>query len=105
MYSDSILDRLSILSFAKHAGFSLKEVQALLVDNHGNRPLPQRWRELAHHKIVELETFIAHANSVLEELKKTISPMCPRLAERGRALRSRNTASPVLQVRAAKRRR
>src|SRR5262245_34736779 len=66
LYRDSILDRLSILNFAKHAGFSLREVRALLAENHGNRPLPQRWREMAHHKIAEIEEFIAHANSVLK---------------------------------------
>src|SRR5262249_46526836 len=84
-YDESTLERLAIVRFAKRAGFSIAELRILLKDT-SQRPLPERWRELAHEKLTQLETLIAEATLVRQTLLETLEQKCPKLAERGRSL-------------------
>jgi MerR family redox-sensitive transcriptional activator SoxR len=81
-YDESALERLAIVRFAKRVGFSIAEVRTLLRDTP-RRPPPERWRELAHNKLAQLDQLIVEASTVRGILLKTLDQKCPKLAERG----------------------
>ena len=84
-YDGQVLERLAIVRFAKHVGFSIAEITQLL-DGTRKRPPPERWRKMANDKITDLDAFIAQAETVRRMLQKSLHNRCPRLVERGRAL-------------------
>jgi MerR family redox-sensitive transcriptional activator SoxR len=87
-YGDDTMQRLAMVRFAKHVGFSMTEVKLLLDGVHG-RPPTERWRKLAREKAKEVDEFIAHATIVQKMLLETLSQQCPKLVERGAALPAR----------------
>jgi DNA-binding transcriptional MerR regulator len=48
-YDDRVLERLAMVRFAKHVGFSIAEIKVLLA-GVDRRPPPERWRKLAARK-------------------------------------------------------
>jgi MerR family transcriptional regulator, redox-sensitive transcriptional activator SoxR len=90
-YDVQILQRLAILRFARHVGFSLAETK-LLLDGFDQRPPTQRWHRLAQRKLTQLNELIAQANRIRQLLQETLQHKCPKLAERGRDESYRTTA-------------
>jgi MerR family redox-sensitive transcriptional activator SoxR len=95
-YDDRVLERLAMVRFAKHVGFSIAEIKVLLRGVDG-RPPPERWRKLAAHKVAQVDAFVAQARNIRKMLSETLDFQCPRLVERGRALHS-TTARPALRL-------
>ena len=81
-YDESILERLAMVTLAKWMGFTVSEITMLLGGSIG-RPPPERWRKLAHAKLVEVEKLVAHAFAVRQMLLDTLDQKCPKLVERG----------------------
>lgn len=84
-YDEIALERLAIIRFAKRVGFGIADMGVLLNGAPG-RPQPERWRMLAHEKMVDLDRLIAEATAVRQMLLGTLDQKCPKLVERGRAL-------------------
>jgi MerR family redox-sensitive transcriptional activator SoxR len=84
-YDDAVLRRLAIIRFAKHVGFSLREIRHLF-QGMGVPPAPERWREMAHQKMQDIDEAIVQASALKRMLQDTLSHTCPRLVERGLAL-------------------
>src|SRR5882757_7396068 len=84
-YDERVLERLAMVRFAKHVGFSIVETKMLLEGVEG-RPPTQRWRTLAREKAAQVDEFIAQAVAVRKMLQDTLDHKCPRLVERGRDL-------------------
>jgi MerR family redox-sensitive transcriptional activator SoxR len=84
-YDDGVLRRLAVIRFAKHVGFSLKEIGQLL-QGPGVPPNPERWREMAHRKMRDLAEAIDQASALQRMLQDTLSQACPKLVERALAL-------------------
>jgi MerR family transcriptional regulator, redox-sensitive transcriptional activator SoxR len=99
-YDEDVLKRLAMVRFAKHVGFSMKEVK-LLLDGVNGRPPTERWRKLARAKAKQVEEFIAHATTVQTLLLETLSHQCPKLVERGDALTTHESRVSV-RVRGAR---
>jgi MerR family redox-sensitive transcriptional activator SoxR len=86
-YDDRVLERLAMVRFAQHVGFSIAEIKVLLGGVPG-RPPTERWRKLAAEKVAQVDQFVARARSIREMLSETLDHQCPKLVERGRALPS-----------------
>ena len=84
-YDERALERLSIVRFAKSVGFTVEQTKLLLCGFQG-RPPPERWREIATKKMVELEAVMARAQAIKGMLEETLRHKCPKLVERGAAL-------------------
>ena len=84
-YDPHVLERLAIVRFAKFVGFTIDEIR-LLLDGTQDRPPPQRWRQIAEQKVLQVDTFITEAIAVRALLQTTLRQKCPKLVERGRAL-------------------
>jgi MerR family redox-sensitive transcriptional activator SoxR len=96
-YDDRVLERLAMVRFAKHVGFSIVEIKVLLGGVEG-RPPTERWRTLAAAKVAQVDAFVAQARTIRKMLAETLAFQCPKLVERGRALPSAN-ARPILHLR------
>jgi len=95
-YDNRALERLAMVPFAKHVGFSIAEIKVLLGGVEG-RPPPERWRKLAAEKVAQVDAFVAQARTIRKLLSETLDFQCPKLVERGRALRS-TIARPALRL-------
>jgi MerR family redox-sensitive transcriptional activator SoxR len=94
-YDERVLERLAMVRFAKHVGFSIRETKVLF-DGVEGRPPTERWKRLAREKARQVDTFIANAGLVLKMLQETLEHRCPMLVDRGRALQS-HPAPPRLR--------
>jgi DNA-binding transcriptional MerR regulator len=92
-YDESILDRIAIVHFGKRVGFSLAELKILL-NGAAPRPPPERWRNLAHERVAQVDQLIAEASVVRQLLLETLDQKCPKLVERGLSL-DRGNAVPA----------
>jgi len=86
-YDERVLERLAMVRFAKHVGFTIVEAK-LLLDGVEGRPPTERWKKLAREKAAQVDKFIAQAGTVRKMLQETLDHKCPMLVERGRALPS-----------------
>jgi MerR family redox-sensitive transcriptional activator SoxR len=84
-YDERVLERLAMVRFAKHVGFSIAEIKVLLAGVEG-RPPTERWRKLAAEKVAQVDAFVTQAREIRKMLSETLDFQCPRLVERGRAL-------------------
>jgi DNA-binding transcriptional MerR regulator len=82
-----VLERLAMVRFAKHVGFSIAEIKVLLGGVEG-RPPTERWRKLAAEKVAQVDAFVTQARAVRKLLSETLVFQCPKLVERGHALPS-----------------
>jgi MerR family redox-sensitive transcriptional activator SoxR len=84
-YDATMLDRLAMVRFAQYVGLGIAEIKFLL-DGVVDRPPPERWRKLAHEKVIEVEALIAQAKAIRKKLRETLDHTCPRLVEQGRVV-------------------
>jgi MerR family transcriptional regulator, redox-sensitive transcriptional activator SoxR len=89
-YDERVLERLAMVRFAQHVGFSIAEIKVLLRGVEG-RPPTERWRKLAAEKVAQVDAFVTQAWAVRKLLSETLVFQCPKLVERGRALPSAKT--------------
>jgi MerR family transcriptional regulator, redox-sensitive transcriptional activator SoxR len=61
-YDERVLERLAMVRFAKHVGFSIAEIKVLLRGVDG-RPPPERWRKLAAEKVAQVDAFVVQART------------------------------------------
>ncbi len=94
-YDETALQRLAIIRFAKHVGFSLPDIRQLLA-GVSTRPPPERWRRMAHERLEAVEAALDHARAIKRLLLGTLSQTCPKLVERGSMIAER---SPVAGLR------
>jgi len=81
-YDPHVLERLAIVRFAKFVGFTIDEIR-LLLDGSPDRPPPQRWRQIAEKKALQVDSLITEAIAVRALLQTTLRQKCPKLVERG----------------------
>src|SRR5262245_37690170 len=89
-YDNTAVQRLAVIGFAKYVGFNLTEIAHLLQGIHV-RPPTDRWRQMAHAKLREIDDAIEHASTLKRKLEETLSQTCPKLVERGTALNAEGT--------------
>ncbi len=80
-YDERVLERLAMVRFAKHVGFSIAE----------------RWRKLAAEKVAQVDAFVVQARTIRKLLSESLDFQCPKLVERGRALPAAS-ARPALRL-------
>jgi MerR family redox-sensitive transcriptional activator SoxR len=61
-YDETVLRRLAVIDVAQRAGLTLDEIRELV--DHGNDPMSERLRELAQHRLPEIDALIDRAQRV-----------------------------------------
>ena len=86
-YGYDILDRLAVVSYAKEAGFTIKEIGLLLKGFSPDAPPSSRWKTLARSKLSEIEATISRARAMKRLLEEGLRCDCLRFDECGILLR------------------
>ena len=86
-YEMTAVYRLAVVRRAQEAGFTLDEIRQLFFGFGTRAPASRRWRQLAEHKVAELEARIEQ----LERMKDVIERLrtrcqCSTLEQCGRAM-------------------
>jgi MerR family transcriptional regulator, redox-sensitive transcriptional activator SoxR len=84
-YDPYILDRLTIVRLGQYVGLRITEIKWLL-DEVPGRPPPERWRELARDRLIQVDAMIAEAKAIRRLLQMTLDHKCPKLVEHGISL-------------------
>jgi len=85
-YDVSVLELLAVLEHAKACGFTLTETRQLFGGFLNERPISERWRNLAQDKIAELDALagrVAATRGLLERIQRC---RCLDLRQCGRAI-------------------
>jgi DNA-binding transcriptional MerR regulator len=69
---------IEVLGFARRAGFTLAEIRTLFHADP-DKPLGERWKDLAEQKLAELDRLIAQATQMKEAIRIGMSCGCVRL--------------------------
>lgn len=79
-YDAAAMQRLSVIQLAKRAGFSIREIRTLVRGPHGTSP-SERWKDLAHRKLRDLDSMVEQANEMRRILLRGIKCRCATLDE------------------------
>lgn len=80
-YDETILQKLSVIKLAQHAGFTIAEIQTLLHDFPVDTPPSQRWQGLASKKIIELNELMNRVETMKSLLEQTLQCHCLTIEE------------------------
>lgn len=89
VYDEGSLDRLLVITFAKEAGFKLREIRQLFDGFASDTPAGLRWQNLATTKLVELEALAARIEVMKRLLREALRCGCVELHSCGKLFRSR----------------
>jgi MerR family transcriptional regulator, redox-sensitive transcriptional activator SoxR len=78
LYNPEILERLAFIQTARRLGFSLIEIQSLLIEQK-QIPLQERWQTLSRRKLSEVQSFIQQAESMQRLLQQGLNCACADL--------------------------
>jgi MerR family redox-sensitive transcriptional activator SoxR len=87
-YDVCALKQLELIVYAKRAGFSLAQIQALQDGASCGKPPALLWRDLAKEKVAELDQVIVRAREAKRRLVVLSRCRCRNLAECGDRLRN-----------------
>jgi MerR family transcriptional regulator, redox-sensitive transcriptional activator SoxR len=88
-YDVCALKRLELIAYAKRAGFSLAQIQALQESASRGKPPALLWRDLAEGKAAELDQVIVRAQEAKRRLAALSQCRCRNLAECDDLLRNK----------------
>ena len=82
-YAEGVLDRLTVILFARESGFTLREIRKLF----DGRPYSAGMRKLAAEKVDELDALIERAKMMQALLKTALRCNCLSLEDCGARMR------------------
>jgi MerR family redox-sensitive transcriptional activator SoxR len=75
-YGQDTLERLAMIDVARRAGFTLREAKLLLDGLQAETPPTDEWRELAEHKLAEIEQLLKRTQAMRALLKSCLTCDC-----------------------------
>src|SRR5262245_54951042 len=86
-YDSSVLDRLAVIQFARHSGFSIREIRILVTQANGSHSAGIQ--KLAQRKIEEMDVLIRRAETIQIMLRSLLQCQCLDIEECGQRIRAR----------------
>jgi DNA-binding transcriptional MerR regulator len=83
VYDESVLERLAFIRRAQSIGFSLDEIQTILAESEGGRRPCGHVREMARHKLVELDERLRELRRHRDELARLLGEWDERGEDEG----------------------
>jgi DNA-binding transcriptional MerR regulator len=84
VYDESVLERLDFIRRSQAVGFTLDEIAQILAESAGGRSPCKHVRELARHKLEELDARLAELRKHRADLARTLAEWDERGEEEGR---------------------
>jgi MerR family redox-sensitive transcriptional activator SoxR len=91
VYDEAIVDRLLVITFAKEAGFTLREIKQLFNGFASETPAGKRWQKLATAKLAEMEALAARIEVMKKMLHEALRCGCVELESCGALFRERRS--------------
>lgn len=91
-FAANALLHLSVIAFARRAGFSLDDIRSLFNGFEADAPPSRRWRRIGRRRIDEIELLIGELRNKQRMLKNCSRCRCEKLEDCGRAMRSSQSA-------------
>lgn len=91
VFDEQTLDRLLVITFAKEAGFSLREIRQLFDGFASDTPAGERWKKLATAKLEEMEALAARVDAMKKLLREALRCGCVELDACGKLFRDRSS--------------
>lgn len=88
VFDEATLDRLLVITFAKEAGFSLREIRQLFDGFASETPAGVRWQKLATAKLAEMEALAARIEAMKAVLRDALRCGCVELDACGKIFRA-----------------
>src|ERR1041384_5314630 len=92
-YGSAILERLTLLEFAKKCGFTLAEARALFDDFPATAPVGPRLEAHAARKLAELEALGRRIGEMKDRIERGLACRCEDLGECARKIQKRAVGS------------
>ncbi len=92
VYDEGTVDRLLVITFAKEAGFTLREIKQLFNGFASETPAGVRWQKLATEKLAEMEALAVRVAAMKELLREALRCGCVELDACGALFRDRGHA-------------
>lgn len=89
VFDEATLNRLLVITFAKEAGFSLREIRQLFDGFASETPAGVRWQKLATAKLEEIEALAARIDAMKKLLRDALRCGCVELDSCAKIFRSR----------------
>lgn len=89
VFDEAALDRLLVITFAKEAGFSLRDIRQLFDGFASDTPAGARWKKLVTAKLAEMEALAARIEAMKQLLREALRCGCVELDACGKVFRSR----------------
>ncbi len=80
-FDADVIQRLTVIQFAKDAGFTIAEIQTLLHGFEPGTPPSARWRKLAETKLCEVDALIQRAEVMKKLLQSGLECGCMRFED------------------------
>ena len=90
-YGADVIDRLTVIRFARDSGFTLREIRVLF----GGRPYSAKLRAMATDKIGALDEAVAEIRAMQSLLRAALRCDCLSLEECGRRIRGSGKTRPA----------
>ncbi len=97
VYDERTIDRLQVITFAKEAGFKLREIRQLFDGFASDTPAGVRWQNLATTKLAELDALAARIEVMKKLLREALRCGCVELDACGKLFQSRANRRGTLQ--------
>jgi DNA-binding transcriptional MerR regulator len=94
VYDERTIDRLQVITFAKGAGFTLREIRQLFDGFASDTPAGVRWQNLATTKLAELDALSARIVVMKKLLREALRCGCVELDACGKLFHSRASRKP-----------
>ena len=78
-YDSEILQTLHTIKIAKQHDFSLEEIRDLLHNDNANHSIADKWREIAKHKLNDVQQQIKYYQAIQQTLLDSIDCTCDTL--------------------------
>jgi MerR family transcriptional regulator, redox-sensitive transcriptional activator SoxR len=80
-FTPDAVEHLQVIRMARALGFSIDEIRTLFNGFSPETPPPERWRQLAHEKLPQLDSLIRHASAMKRMLEVGLSCNCARIED------------------------
>ena len=80
-YNADVLRRISFIQVSQAAGLTIAEIQTLMNELDGNKPLSERWQALARQKLDEVDALMRKVQGMKIILVKGLDCRCTNLDE------------------------
>jgi MerR family transcriptional regulator, redox-sensitive transcriptional activator SoxR len=94
IFDEASLNRLLVITFAKEAGFSLREIRQLFDGFASDTAAGVRWQKLATAKLAEMEALAERIETMKELLREALRCGCVELDACGKLFRQRADRRP-----------